>query len=122
MILYGRLIIEIKVSWKVMLFLLKREFFDCLYSKEKLWLIYRMLAGRAPGEAVTDNGKYKLTVTGKKRLKICLQNQTDNVIYKYNVRIRFLWKKILQDAMCEGIMDIAGKTMYETKDKRITDS
>lgn len=113
MILYGRLIIEIKVSWKVMLFLLKREFFDYLYCKEEMRSVYRMLTGRAPGELMSKTGKYKLTVTGKKRIKICLQNQSDNVIYKYKVGIRLLWKRNLQDAMCEGIMDVAGKVMFE---------
>lgn len=111
MVLYGKLVIETKVSGKVMLFFLKREYFDYLYSKEEIKSIYKMLTGKAPGVLISKNGKYKLTVTAEKRIKICLQNEKDNVIYKYNVGIMALWKNSLQDAICEGQMDMNYRNM-----------
>lgn len=122
MTLYGRFIIEINITGKEMLFLLKREVFDCLFSKEDIQMVYRMLIGKTSGELITDEGKYKLTVTSKKRIKICFQNQADNVIYKYNVGIRFLWKRNLKDAMCEGLMDVVAGVMFDQEDRRATDS
>lgn len=111
MVLYGKLIIETRVSRKVMLFFLKREYFDYLYSKDEIKSIYKMLIGKTQGELISKNGKYKLTVVAKKRIKICLQNEQDNVIYKYNVGSRFLWKNCLQDAICEGQMDMNYRNM-----------
>ena len=105
MVIYGQLIVEIKVSRVEMLRLLKKIYFDGMLSKEQMKALYRLLTGKEAGELVSEDEEYRLVVTRDKRLKISLHNQFDVVKYIYTVRIGFLWRRGLQDAMCEAVLD-----------------
>lgn len=104
-VIYGQLIVEIKVSRVEMLRLLKKIYFDGMLSKEQMKALYRLLTGKEAGKLVSGDGEYSLVVTRDKRLKISLHNQFDVVKYIYTVRIGFLWRRGLQDAMCEAVLD-----------------
>lgn len=105
MVIYGQLIVEIKVSRVEMLRLLKKTYFDEVLSEEQMKPLYRLLTGKEDGELISEDGKYKLVITRDKRLKISLHNQFDVVKYTYTVGIGSLWKRGLQDAMCEAVLD-----------------
>ncbi|MBE5949583.1 MAG: hypothetical protein E7261_11250 [Lachnospiraceae bacterium] len=106
MVIYGQLIVEIKVSRVEILRLLKKIYFDKVLSKEQMNALYKLLSGKEAGELISEDGEYKLVVTRDKRLKISLHNQFDVVKYTYTVGIGFLWRRGLQDAMCEAVLDI----------------
>ncbi len=109
MAIYGQLIVEIKVSRVEMLRLLKKIFFDEMLSEEQMKTLYRLLIGKEEGELISEDEEYRLVVTRDKRLKISLHNQFDVVKYTYTVGIGFLWKRGLQDAMCEAVLDTCCK-------------
>ncbi len=109
MVIYGQLIVEIKVSRVDMLRLLKKIYFDEVLSKEQMKALYRLLTGKEAGELISEEGEYKLVVTRGKRLKISLHNQFDVVKYTYTVGIGFLWRRGLRDAMCEVVLDTCCK-------------
>lgn len=109
MAIYGQLIVEIKVSRVEILRLLKKIFFDEMLSEEQMKTLYRLLTGKEEGELISEDEEYRLVVTRDKRLKISLHNQFDVVKYTYTVGIGFLWKRGLQDAMCEAVLDTCCK-------------
>jgi len=109
MAIYGQLMIEIKVSRVEMLRLLKKIYFDEALSKEQMKALYKLLTGKEEGEFISEDEEYRLVVTRGKRLKISLHNQFDVVKYIYTVGIGFLWRRGLQDAMCEAVLDTCCK-------------
>lgn len=105
MVIYGQSIIEIRVSKIEMLRLLKRIYFNRIVSKEQIKSVYRLLVRKEPGELISEGKEYRLVVTRGKRPKISLHNQLDGVKYNYTVGIGFLWRKSLQDAISEAVLD-----------------